>query len=83
MVMVGYRHQGEEAEIYVAYFKIFCAMGEERRVMCLIFILFIFKHAYYTEFVGKAWRYDGVYGTSGQRLGFFNDKTPYISLISG
>ena len=31
MVMVGYGHQGEEAVIYVAYFKIICAMGVERR----------------------------------------------------
>ena len=30
MVMVGYGHQGEEAVIYVAYFKIICAMGVER-----------------------------------------------------
>ena len=33
MVMVGYEygHQGEEAVIYVAYFKIICVMGVERR----------------------------------------------------
>ena len=31
MVMVGYGHQGEEAVIYVAYFKNICAMGVERR----------------------------------------------------
>ena len=31
MVMVGYGHQGEEAFIYVAYFKIICAMRVERR----------------------------------------------------
>ena len=31
MVMVGYGHQGEEAVIYLAYFKIICAMGVERR----------------------------------------------------
>ena len=31
MVMVGYDHQDEEAVIYVAYFKIICAMGVERR----------------------------------------------------
>ena len=31
MVMVGYGHQGEEAAIYVADFKIICAMGVERR----------------------------------------------------
>ena len=28
--MVGYCHQGDEAVIYVAYFKIICAMGVER-----------------------------------------------------
>ena len=31
MLMVGYSHQGEEAVIYVAYFKIICAVGVERR----------------------------------------------------
>ena len=31
MVMVGYGHKGEEAVIYVAYFKIICAMEVERR----------------------------------------------------
>ena len=31
MVMVGYDHQDEEAVIYVAYFKIICAMAVERR----------------------------------------------------
>ena len=30
MVMVGYGHQVEEAVIYVAYFKIICAMGVQR-----------------------------------------------------
>ena len=31
MVKIGYGHQGEEAVIYVAYFKIICAMEVERR----------------------------------------------------
>ena len=31
MLMVGYSHQGEEDVIYVAYFKIICAVGVERR----------------------------------------------------
>ena len=31
MVMVNYGHQGEEAIISVANFKIICAMGVERR----------------------------------------------------
>ena len=31
MVMVGYDHQDEEAAIYVAYFKIICAMEVQRR----------------------------------------------------
>ena len=31
MVMVGYGHLGEEAVIYVAYFKIICAIGVQRR----------------------------------------------------
>ena len=31
MVMVGYAHQGEEAVIYVAYFKVICAVGVQRR----------------------------------------------------
>ena len=30
MVMIGYDHQDEEAVIYVAYFKIICAMGVQR-----------------------------------------------------
>ena len=29
--MVGYGHQGEEAVIFVIYFKIICAIGVERR----------------------------------------------------
>ena len=31
LIMVGYGHQAEEVVIYVAYFKIVCAMGVERR----------------------------------------------------
>ena len=31
MVMVGFGHQGEEAVLYVAYFKIICTMGVGRR----------------------------------------------------
>ena len=30
--MIGYGHQGEEAVIYVADFKIVCAMGVERQM---------------------------------------------------
>ena len=31
MEMVGNGHKGEEAVIHVAYFKIICTMGVERR----------------------------------------------------
>ena len=31
MEMIGNGHQGEEAVVDVAYFKIICAMGVERR----------------------------------------------------
>ena len=31
LIMVGYGHQAEEVAIYVAYFKIVCAIGVERR----------------------------------------------------
>ena len=50
--MVGYGHQDEEAVIYVAYLKIICAMGVERRdkgsalfniILLGYFVLYIYK----------------------------------------
>ena len=48
MVMVGYDHQDEEAVICVAYFKIICVMGVERRDKgsALFHIMYLFIYFY-------------------------------------
>ena len=49
METVGNSHEGEEAVIYVAYFKTICAFGAERRdkgsALFHIIVVFILSHS--------------------------------------